>query len=145
MTGSILPFESIAFEKEQTLSLQIQEKVFVLGNMEQLGNLVSILIENALEYAPSQSAVYVALKTEQHFAVLSVSNEAEMIAESERTKLFDRFYRRDTTRNSADGHYGLGLAIAKAIILAHKGEIAASYEKQRITFTICIPKMQALP
>jgi signal transduction histidine kinase len=145
VTGSVLPFESIAFEKEQTLSLQILENMHVTGNAEQLGNLVSILIENALEYAPRQSDVQVMLKTEQHFAVLSVSNEGEMITEGEKKRLFDRFYRRDAARNDTGGHYGLGLSIAKAIILAHKGEITVCCEKQRITFTVYVPKISALP
>lgn len=139
VTGSVLPFEIVAFEKEQTLSLQVQENVELTGNTEQLGNLISILVENALEYAPEGSVICISLKTEQHAAVLSVSNEGEDISESELENLFDRFYRRDEARSNTGGHYGLGLAIAKAIVTAHGGKIAVSCLKRQITFEARLP------
>jgi signal transduction histidine kinase len=53
--------------------------------------------------------------------------------------LFERFYRVDEVRNSEDGHYGLGLAIAKAITERHGGGIEVKCEDGRVSFKVTIP------
>ncbi len=61
--------------------------------------------------------------------LLSVCNEAEPISKAQLSRLFERFYRVDASRNSETGGYGIGLSIAKAIVTAHKGKIWASSEQ----------------
>ncbi len=139
VTGSVLPFESMAFEKEQTLQLSVQDDVYVLGNEEQLSNLVSILLDNALEYSPKQKTISVSLESEHHIAALTVINEGEAIPESQRKALFDRFYRADAARSINNGHYGLGLAIVNAIMSAHNGKIAVTCKQNQVIFTASIP------
>lgn len=139
VTGGILPFESIAFEKERELKTAIQDDIYVWGNAEQLGNLVSILVDNALEYAPKHSVISIALTSERNRAFLSVSNEGMAIPEEQRKNLFDRFYRGDSSRNSESAHYGLGLAIAKTIVTTHHGKIEVNCKMNQVTFTVSIP------
>ena len=139
VTGGVLPFESIAFEKAHCLKTDIQDGVFIWGNGEQLGNLVSILVDNALNYAPEHSEISVELKSEHNRAVLSVSNEGKAIPEEQRKNLFERFYRADSSRGGEVPHYGLGLAIAKAIVASHHGKIEVACREKRVIFTVSFP------
>lgn len=139
VTGVILPFESIAFEKERELQMEIQDDIYITGNSEQLGNLVSILMDNALDYAPKHSVISVVLKSEKNRALLTVSNEGTAISEEQRKNLFDRFYRVDSSRGGETPHYGLGLAIAKSIVTSHHGRIEVTCNRNRVIFTVDIP------
>ena len=139
VTGCTLPFECIAFENEQDLQLSIQEEIHVYGNEEQLSNVVSILLDNALTYSLKKKAILVSLKSDHHVAVLSVINEGEAIPEDQCSALFDRFYRLDSCRNGSSGHYGLGLAIVKAIITSHNGKIAVNCRDNQVIFTVTLP------
>ncbi len=139
VTGGVLPFECIAFEKELDLHTNIPDDVYVMGNMEQLGNLVSILLDNALSYAPKHSTITVSLQTESNKAYLSVSNEGKEIPEKLRETLFERFYREDSSRGGAEPHYGLGLAIAKAIVTSHHGKIDVTSKMGQVIFTASLP------
>ncbi|MNW68287.1 Sensor protein kinase WalK [compost metagenome] len=72
--------------------------------------------------------------------LLSVSNTGEGIAAEHLTRIFDRFYRTDTSRARKQGGYGLGLAIAKSIVDQHKGKIyAKSVAGESTTFYVQLP------
>ena len=121
VSGEALPFESVAFEKGLELSYEIAEGISMEGNGAQLRQLVSILLDNAISH--SKGKVFLLLAKEQGGIRLSVINEGEEIPKEQRERLFERFYRADAARSDQEGHYGLGLAIAKAIVSAHKGKI----------------------
>ena len=71
---------------------------------------------------------------------MSVENTAEGISKETVSHLFERFYRADASRNSRKGGYGIGLSIAEAIVLAHKGEIKASVQEgQSLKITVLLP------
>ena len=105
------------------------------GNEVQLKQLVSILLDNAIRHNQPNGTVEVLLKREKRHAVLCVSNEGEPIPEQQRERLFERFYQTDSAR-AHSGHYGFGLAIAKAIVTAHKGTIAVRCPAGRIEFCV---------
>jgi signal transduction histidine kinase len=67
-----------------------------------------------------------------------VENDGEEIPLAEQAHLFDRFYRLDEARSSEEGHYGLGLSIAKAVADNHGGTIQVSCQDQRIRFTVIL-------
>ncbi|MDE7293438.1 MAG: hypothetical protein K2N72_03335 [Oscillospiraceae bacterium] len=140
--GESLPFESVAFEKGLTLNCDIAEGLFVNGSSIQLRQLVSILIDNAVSHSAEGNEIYLVLKEERGFAKLSVINSGSEIPAEQRKQLFDRFYRADTARNGDDKHYGLGLAIAKAIVTSHKGKIGVSCYDGKIEFTVKLPLSQ---
>lgn len=135
-----LPLESIAFEKGLTLSVDVQSGVNVVGNSSQLSQLVSILIDNAISHGQNGKEVDVRLTQNHNYAVLSIVNTAEPISQEKMEQLFERFYRSDEVRNGEDKHYGLGLAIAKAIVTAHKGKIEVKCYEGLIEFCAIIPK-----
>ncbi len=71
--------------------------------------------------------------------MLTVSNGAAELTAEQTSRLFERFYRTDEARNEADGHYGLGLSIAKAVTEAHGGRIHADYKNGQAIFTVSLP------
>lgn len=137
--GEALPFESVAFEKGLMLNCDIQEAVFVEASSIQLKQLLSIFLDNALSHAQGGPEVFLVLKSERHDAILSVINDGEEIPDDQRERLFERFYRVDAARNGADGHYGLGLSIAKAIVTAHKGQIRVLCHDGKVECVVRLP------
>lgn len=119
----ILPLESIAYEKGITMQEDITPNLSYWGVREQLQQVATILIDNALNHTDEKGIINISLHKTQHHLVFTVSNTGAAIPEEEREKLFERFYRVDKARNRASGHYGLGLSIAKTIVNNHKGKI----------------------
>lgn len=141
VTGSILPFESVAFENGVTLTEQISPGLTLSGDEEQLRRLVVILLDNAVKYAGEKGLVTVKLEEIQGKVCLSVHNTGPAIPEEHLPHLFERFYRSDASRNRDHGGYGLGLAIAKSIVDAHGGKIAVtSTPADGTAFTVTFPK-----
>ena len=139
VSGETLPFESVAFEKNLLLSSSIMDDVRLEGNSTQLKQIVSILLDNAIRHSSGGGEVYITLKKEHGLARLFVVNSGDEIPKEQIEQLFERFYRVDTARNGEDKHYGLGLAIAKAITTAHKGHIGVRCFDGFVEFSVEIP------
>lgn len=139
VNGEVLPFESVAFEQQTELKYSIEPDLFVAGDENRLKQLTAILLDNALSHNQNNAPIKLQLTAERGFARLSVSNAGGPIAEKEREQLFERFYRADPARTGKEGHFGLGLAIAKAIVTAHHGKIGVTCQNQRVTFTLRLP------
>ncbi|MBO5463504.1 MAG: HAMP domain-containing histidine kinase [Clostridia bacterium] len=141
VAGGVLPFESVAFENGLTLNSQIADGIIALGNSTQLSQLVSILVDNAIRHSQNGKEVFINLTHTRSNVVFSVINDSEPIPQEQIAQLFERFYRADEARNGEDKHYGLGLAIAKAIVEAHHGKIEVSCYDGKVCFTVQVPKM----
>lgn len=137
--GEVLPFESVAYEHGILLNTHVDEHIFIEGDSTQLKQLVAILVDNAIKHGVGGKEIQIVLQEEHGQAKLSVINEGEEIPLEQREKLFKRFYRVDDVRNSKENHYGLGLAIAKAIVAIHKGSIQVQCYRGMVEFTTCIP------
>ena len=137
--GEALPFEPVAYEKGLALNSSIEEEIWVNGNSVQLKQLTSILIDNGIRHGSQGKEVNLELKRVKNSAVLSVANEGREIPEEQRKHLFERFYRSDQARAAEDGHYGLGLAIAKAIAQTHKGSIQVQCRDGMVIFLVKLP------
>lgn len=140
VVGGALPFESVAFEKGLVLNMDISDGIFVDGNSSQLSQLVSILIDNAIRHGQDGKEVGLKLNENRSSVILSVTNAGKSIPQEETERLFERFYRADETRNGEDKHYGLGLAIAKSIVTAHKGKIEVKCYNGIVEFRVTLPK-----
>ena len=138
--GEILPFESVAFEQGIFLDYEkVCGNIRLNGNTEQLKQLVSILVDNALEHSSEKTDVIIQLKEQKNKVILSVANKGKEIPEEQREHLFERFYRGDYSRNSESNHYGLGLAIARAIVETHKGSIRVKCDNGYVIFEVQLP------
>lgn len=136
VTGEVLPFETLAFEKGLTINSNIEEGINVLGNQNQLKQLTSILLDNAIKYTDGGNEINVSLKSDHKTIVLTVENYCKDVPIEKQQHLFDRFYRADEARTNNGNHYGLGLAIAKAIVDKHNGKIAATFNNGKAIFTV---------
>lgn len=136
--GEVLPFETLAFEKGKQIESDTEPGITVEGNPNQLRQLVSILLDNALSHGTTEK-IGLTLHREKHHAVLTVSNVACEMSAEQLSRLFERFYRADEARNESDAHYGLGLSIAKAVVEAHGGQIRAEYKDGKAVFTVSLP------
>lgn len=148
VTGGILPFDSTAFEKGLLLESDIEQDIHLEGDPNQLGQLVATLLDNAVSHAEktqnaneSAGKILVTLHEEDKCAVLKVTNPGKEIPAEERDRIFERFYRTDSSRE-LNGHYGLGLAIAKAVVTAHEGEIKVECDNGITTFIVRIPTLK---
>lgn len=139
VNGEALPFESVAFEKGLMLTEQIEKGLFIQGSSAQLKQLVSILLDNAIRHSQGGSSVSLTLTKERNQARLSVVNEGPEIPPQQRAQLFERFYRADDARTGEGEHYGLGLAIAKAIVNTHGGAIGVHCQNGLVEFRVQLP------
>ncbi len=130
---SALTFEGVMFEKGVTLTDDIQSNIIFNMNQYKLQQLVSILLDNAVKHSEKGGKVEIALKKDKDI-ILTVTNEGEGIPKGEEEKIFERFYRADSSRNRNENRYGLGLAIAKNICYLHNGTISAKSENGKTTF-----------
>lgn len=139
--GCLLPFEPVAFEAGVRLDAQVDPGLILTGDEAQLRRLVRILLDNGVKYAGAEGAVSLTLTRQQDRLRLTVRNTGAPIPPEHLPHLFERFYRADAARNRAQGGYGLGLAIAKAIVEHHRGRISVSSAVESGTvFTVLLPK-----
>lgn len=124
LLSTALAFESVAYEKKTVFDTErIEESIFITGDENQLKQLVSILIDNAVKYSPDRSIIALNLEKTGSRAVCKISNPGTPLSKQEIKHIFDRFYRCDESR--AEEGYGLGLSIAQSIVHSHKGRIYA--------------------
>lgn len=119
-------FIPIAEANKKKYSMDIQANIRFMGVEEGLIQLLSTLLENAFKYSNEKGQVHVKLSRDKKEIKLDVSNttdEIEDYSKEHLNKLFDRFYRIDSSRTRSLGGYGIGLSIAKSIVEAHHGTI----------------------
>lgn len=117
-----------------------EESVIVLGDSVRLGQAVDNLLSNAIKFTPRAGSVTVGVAVSGDRAVVTLADTGFGIPEAELSELFGRFFRASTaTRNAVPG-VGLGLAITRAIVTAHGGEIEVSSEVGvGTTFSMTLP------
>ena len=139
IASEALPFESVAFEKGLVIKSSIADGVGVVGNVTQLKQIVSILLDNAIRHSKDGREIQLILTKEHGFARLTVINSGDEIPKYHRERIFERFYRVDAARGGDDRHYGLGLSIAKSIVNSHKGSIDVSCRDGLVIFKVQLP------
>ena len=121
-----MSFLAPAKSQEKELTIHIQPMLSCNGDEKAIRQLISILLDSALKYSPAGGQLELCLQKQGRNILLRVSNTTSRpVDEDKLAHLFDRFYRSDQSRNSQKGGYGLGLSIARSIVLAHKGKIRA--------------------
>lgn len=134
-----LEFECTAFEQGKTFEQNITDGLMYKGNEDSIKHLVTILIDNAIKHSDEKGIIRVTLTSNGNRRIFQVYNTGNGIKDSEKDKIFNRFYRSDQSRSKATGGYGLGLAIAKSIVDAHNGTIAVDGEENKwVSFTVIL-------
>ena len=142
VTETALSFQTLAQRQEKEIQCNITPMMTLCGDEKSIRQLVSILLDNAIKYSPSQKHITLFAEEQTNHICLTVTNTTHQNIEKEQLKLlFERFYRIDASRNSKTGGHGVGLSIAKAIVEAHHGKILASAPKENtLQITVKLPK-----
>ena len=124
LKSRIEDFDELANFQKKYIVTDIDENLNYYGEKDFIIQLMDILLENAIKYAPEDSDILVKLNKNRKYATLKVSNKAN-VEKGDLSKVFDRFYRLDESRNSAIKGYGIGLSMAQLIAEKHKETIQA--------------------
>ena len=127
-------FAEVFRQKNIDLSCDVAEDVVINGNAKQLAMLISILMENASKYTTPGGEVKISLSASSKNAVFKIYNTAQLEKDLNVNKLFDRFYRPDSSRNSTTGGQGIGLSTALKIASLHGGSVTAKRVDEGICF-----------
>lgn len=135
--------QPLALAKEITLVMEGKEELSLMADRERIGQLLVILIDNAIKYTPNGGRIEVAITEDavpRPMAVIRVRDTGIGISEEDKKLIFKRFYRVDKVRSREQGGVGLGLSIAKWIVDVHKGKIKVeSVQGAGSNFIISIP------
>lgn len=114
-------------------------QVFILGDKNKMEQLLIIFIDNAIKYSES-GTIKVTVDADSMHAVIKVMDEGIGISESDAQKIFERFYRVDKARSRAAGGFGLGLNIARIIVVRHGGTVSVKPRSPHGSiFTVRLP------
>lgn len=122
---SVQTFQTLAKVQQKNFTSRIQPGLTLRSDPSQIERLFSVLLDNALKYSQPGGKISVDLRLHRHAIRLEIVNTTDFIDREQLSRLFDRFYRADPSRSSETGGHGIGLSIAKAVVLAHGGEINA--------------------
>lgn len=131
-----LTFESLIYENSLELDVDVVNDIMFNCNEDRIKELLSILMDNAIKHSLPNSQITVKLSKEKNNIYLSVKNKGKEIPVSEREKIFERFYRLDKSRNRDGNRYGIGLSIAKNIVINHNGTISVNCKDGYTTFIV---------
>lgn len=133
-------FESMAFEKNIKIENKIQKDIITKNfNKDDITHILSTLVDNAIKHTEEKKKVIIELRKNKDKIIINVKNKGDEIPILEREKIFDRFYRIDKSRNRSESRYGLGLSIAKAIVLKNNGTITVDYKDGYTIFEVALP------
>ncbi|MCI8549811.1 MAG: vancomycin resistance histidine kinase VanS [Lachnospiraceae bacterium] len=132
-------FTPIMAEKELSWDLDIAPGIQVFCDCDKLERVFDNLIRNAINYSYPKSLILLSLTPVRDYVKITVKNQGRTIPPEKLERIFDQFFRLDSSRSSATGGAGLGLAIAKEITERFGGSITAESSHESITFTVLLP------
>lgn len=130
-------FQAVAKTRGKKFEMNIEPMISLHGDEKALRQLVTILLDNALKYSDEHGEIIIGLKKQKKSVCLNVQNSTDCPLPKQLDTLFERFYRADTSRSSANKGYGLGLSIARKIVYTHRGKISVSKDGEKL-LKICI-------
>ena len=136
------PFQAMAEFQGKNMTVETEGELTVRGDRASLQRLFSTLLDNAVKYAPAEGSILVSARAEGRYVLVKAANDVSRpLTEEQCRQLFDRFYRADPSRNKEKQNgFGIGLAIAAAIVEKHGGSISAAMEGSRLVFECRLPR-----
>ena len=129
---AVRSYNALALDSGKHFTYDITPDLTCCGDASSVRQLFTILLDNAFKYSSGKGNIDFKLSSSGSYIVLIVSNDVDNIDKNLTDRMFDRFYRADSTSAKITG-YGLGLSIAKAIVSEHNGSIKAKIDgSQRI-------------
>jgi len=119
---------------EKQLSLEVEGDVTAHIDRRLFHRSLANLLENSARHSPSNSTVIIRLSVQNNHACVEVSNPGDPIESRHLHRLFERFYRVDSSRAKSATHHGLGLSIVRAVAIMHRGDVFVRSEGGINTF-----------
>ena len=127
------------------IKVRLIQNVAVYGDDQLLKQAVRVFIDNAIKYSKEGDTITIGCENRGGNCILTIEDTGIGMKKEDVNHMFDRFYRSDDIRGKIEGH-GLGLSIARLIILAHAGTIKIRTQYTVGTsFTIMIPRQRMAP
>ncbi|WP_195682526.1 HAMP domain-containing sensor histidine kinase [Alkalibacter mobilis] len=115
--------ETQMIDSDHKVNWLIEPNLYVLGDCDRIKQVARIFADNAVKYTPKGKHIDFGCFVKEGYAAVEVKDSGIGIEKKDLESIFERFYRADESRNKQTGGYGLGLSIAKIIVLQHKGKI----------------------
>ena len=132
-------FAPMLEERSLSCRLDLPETLPYVCDPDKLARVFDNLLRNACRYSEEGAAVDVAARREGEDVVLTFTNTGATIPPDKLERIFDQFFRLDSSRATRTGGAGLGLAIAREIVTLHGGTISARSEEGVTAFTVRLP------
>ncbi len=131
-------FYPILNNYNKKVELDTEEKILLEGDPDKLARVFGNLIKNAIYYS-TDSLIKMKVEKKDNDVNIIVSNHGKEISPDKLKRIFEKFYRIDSSRTTKTGGSGLGLAIAKEIVELHNGEIHATSNEKETSFYVKLP------
>lgn len=132
-------FNPILAEKELSWITDITPNIEILCDRDKLERVFDNLIRNAINYSYTQTSISVSMQQLGEEIEIHIQNHGRTIPPEKLSRIFEQFFRVDSSRSSSTGGAGLGLAISKEIVELHGGTIQAESANESISFTVHLP------
>lgn len=126
-------------EMNKKINFTSDEKTILYADLDKLSRVFNNLIKNAVNYSKENTDIDISILNKENQATVKITNKGKQIPKEKLDKIFEKFYRLDSSRTSKTGGSGLGLAIAKEIVELHGGRIYAESDMKETTFSVILP------
>lgn len=137
---TVSEFYPVFAEKNLTCKAEIQPDTELLCDPDKLERVFDNLFRNAVNYSYPNSEIKLSMTADNGEVTVVVSNRGKTVPKEKLDRIFEQFFRLDSSRSSGTGGAGLGLAISKEIVDLHGGKISAESENESIIFTVVLPQ-----
>lgn len=137
---TVSEFYPVFAEKNLTCKAEIQPDTELLCDPDKLERVFDNLFRNAVNYSYPNSEIKLSMTADNSEVTVVVSNRGKTVPKEKLDRIFEQFFRLDSSRSSGTGGAGLGLAISKEIVDLHGGKIFAESENESIIFTVVLPQ-----
>lgn len=126
-------------EMNKKINFTSDEKTILYADPDKLSRVFNNLIKNAVNYSKENTDIDISILNKENQATVKITNKGKQIPKEKLDKIFEKFYRLDSSRTSKTRGSGLGLAIAKEIVELHGGRIYAESDMKETTFSVILP------
>lgn len=135
----VFEFRPLLADKELEIVTELESNVNIMCDSDKLERVFDNLLRNAINYSYNGTKIILSMKRDNDNVRIVVSNVGKTILPEKLARIFEQFYRVDSSRSTSTGGSGLGLAIAKEIVELHGGTIEAASADEKIVFTLTLP------
>lgn len=136
-------FYPMLTEKNLTVDIDIIEHIVMFADSDKIARVFDNLLKNAVNYSYENTVIRIGARIRRDKVIIKFRNKSDIISPEKLQRLFEKFYRADSSRGTSTGGSGLGLAIAKQITELHGGTIRAKSTTDYTDFTVVLPYVNA--